>query len=371
MRTQHIVQSCITAVGFPNTLGELEDMILDNQELGSGIETDIDTLLNFCPSHHTFWTAPRWITSGDILFFYHTRTGGEKALRLARQAAKASPSYDFLTSTLERACDQARKYARTIFACAIVSGVAERLPDDSNTQHFKGKIFAPLADVYTFKKPLSLDELSRVITLSTGGTSTPVHGQSFTDLKELLAKNNELPIFLKDAVPGSIGFHSVNRSNWMKISTRPEQVFLDESQLRSYLLDFLLEEVKDPRTSVLSECECYREDTITGIADYFLRVEDHWIPVEAKLNIHTERDLASQLSRYVNIEIIKPRRGKFRGKTIISNSGDIILVADSMGVYFCESPSSIRELRKPTWSRSKFSRATIEAIRSRVRQLIT
>jgi hypothetical protein len=53
--------------------------IADNQDATENIEgrlADFDTLLNSTSSEEEriYWTAPRWMTRGDILFFYLSKS---------------------------------------------------------------------------------------------------------------------------------------------------------------------------------------------------------------------------------------------------------------------------------------------------------
>jgi hypothetical protein len=294
--TPRHVQACITAVGFPATLTEVADMVRDNAYV-LGAVTDIDCLLRFRPAHGTSWTAPRWMTAGDLLFFYHTRSGEENAARLRRQIRGGVWAGRRVVEAVERANSQAAQYGGAIFACAEVSGRPIHARDEDGTQHFRSTIFAPLGAVHVFDAPLPSTEFKQAVTLSTGGTLTPVHGAALTELKGMLAARNRLPAFFQHAVPGGVGFRDITRENWPTISTRPDQVFLDESQLRAYLLDYLLAEVKDPRKPMMEECECFRDGAPTGVADYFVQVHGRWVPVEAKLNVGAERDLQGQVRK--------------------------------------------------------------------------
>jgi NAD(P)-dependent dehydrogenase (short-subunit alcohol dehydrogenase family) len=80
-------------IGFPGTLEELDTELDLYREYGArgkaGIRvTSVDLILNFDPRRDTWlsWTAPRWMTQGDILFFYHTKNAQPKIRRLLNEA---------------------------------------------------------------------------------------------------------------------------------------------------------------------------------------------------------------------------------------------------------------------------------------------
>ena len=79
------VQSCITSVSFPETLANVLHMVEGNQDMPDWA-TDMDTLLHFDPTIGYSWTAPKWITQGDLLFFYHTKNARQRTMRLLNQA---------------------------------------------------------------------------------------------------------------------------------------------------------------------------------------------------------------------------------------------------------------------------------------------
>jgi len=225
--------------------------------------------------------------------------------------------------------------------------------------------------VRIFKSPILAEDFDSVITLSTGGTLTPIHGRTLTALKCLLRQGNVLPPFLRDARPGALGFRNVSQRNWPRVVAAASTVFLDESQLRAYLLDFLLADVKDRGTCLHEECRCSLRGVGTGRCDYFIRVHGRWIPVEAKLNVLAERDLPAQMRKYLRIDGFNPQRGPEPGQWVPGKPIDLALVADSAGVYilrrgtYVDSPDG-----RPLWPRRTLSHRTGADIRARLAKQI-
>jgi len=206
---------------------------------------------------------------------------------------------------------------------------------------------------------------AKFLTLSPGGTLTPLHGEHFRSLKEALARENTLPLFLSRAEPGKGGFRTVGPKNWMEISCASECRFIDESQLRVYLLNFLLSELKDPRTPLLEECECFRNEIRTGVADYFIKVRGEWIPVEAKLNAGTERTLPQQVRKYAQIDHFIPRKGVYSGQQFDTSRLRHCLVIDQLGLYHHADGEYVGcASGKPIWRRDKLNKRTITEIRT-------
>lgn len=365
-RSKHRVQAAITAVSFPASTEELRAMINKYE----GYLTDIEELLTNQPEEPISWSAPRWMAAGDILFFYHTARSTAN-LRSVRRELEAMPRVNFhLAEALFQGELLNSLFARTIFACAEVVEPSYFQHEPSGQAHFRGRIFAPLGKVHEFESPLSLATFSSVVTLSPGGTLTPLHGRSLVGLKRLLARNNRLPEFLARARPATLGLRSVTKSNWDKVATASETIFVDESQLRAYWLDYLLQAIKDPGTPIYEECAC-ATSAAAGRADYFVRVEGQWIAVEAKLNVSAERNVLGQMRKYCGVKAFVPQRGAGSDETVSVNPCRLALLADQRGLYLIAN-GRWRDCgpypKSPLWNRTELTRKTVDRVRRRIAQ---
>lgn len=371
------IQSCITSVSFPETIDAVLRMVEKNRYFRNWA-TDLDTLLEFNPKIVDYTTAPKWLTQGDILFFYHTKTAKQRIKKLRAQVQEASPSSRFpqvfeihrarkrqkLIEFLERAFELADRYSGTIFSCAEVAGPSEYLEDEDELNHFRGRIFVPLAKVHIFNRPLSAEQFEDFVKINRQGTITFLKKQDFEGIKQQLSKNNQLPDFLKNATFSEVGFRNMNKSNWLSISCAPGARFIHEIQLRAYFLDFLLGELKDSRMPLLQECQCYRDGQRTGIADYFLKLHGRWMPIEAKLNVLSERNLSSQLEKYIHLNSFTPTNGPHRGKSFKVDDLSLCLVVDQFGVYITSDGEFITcSPGKPVWKRDQIDYSTIANMR--------
>jgi hypothetical protein len=69
------VQSAVTSVSFPKTLEQLRKMGKKWLGIiGQDWITDLEVLNHFPSSSAVTWIAPKWLTAGDLLFFYHTKS---------------------------------------------------------------------------------------------------------------------------------------------------------------------------------------------------------------------------------------------------------------------------------------------------------
>lgn len=222
---QESVQSCITSVSLPNTLDAFLHMVEKNHYKGKYL-TDMDVLLNFRQSDNTSWTAPKWMTQGDILFFYHTKKARAQAGVLYQQAAQTYSLRDPVMRLLKRITEIANQYAGTIFGCAEVAGSTEYLKSD--LFHFDSRFFAPLAQFYAFKHPLSAEKFADYVKIGQN-TTPPLYRQQFDGIKSLVSQQNSLPAFLANARFGEASFRTVDQESWPTISCGPNTRFIHEA----------------------------------------------------------------------------------------------------------------------------------------------
>lgn len=361
----NLVQSCITSVGFPDTLEGVELMSSKYSETEWISDTDVLMDVHKYFEDAVYWTAPRWMTFGDVLFFYHTKRGALCAKRLFNEAKRERDINPNFLNLMERSRDFSARYLGSIFACAAIDGTPENFPREEGA-HFNSRSFAPIKRVHFFDNPLFLDNFADQIKIGQQ-TLTPIFRTQFNHLKKLLLRNNAVPKFLENAVFSDISFRDIDKTNWISISCKSDVRFISEAQYREYFLDYLLEEIKDPRTPVFKECACKRNEESTGIADYFVRINGAWIPVEAKLNILSEGNLFGQLEKYVEIDGFSPTIGNRTHSSFSVPRTRICIVADVSGVYLVKDGSFWNcDHGSPLWGREQVTNSTFNEIRTAV-----
>jgi hypothetical protein len=204
------------------------------------------------------WTVPRWAVQGDVVFFYHAKKALSRINSLMPQLKAMAPNVrgsdrrllaDAMNLLLQER-ELTIRFGGSIFACARITGRAEvNLSEEERTRskHWRSPIYGPIAQVHVFERPLSYDVFGRYVTLSTGSI-TPLEAPAFNRLRSLLSAENALPGYVVNARIASEGFRDVTADNWKRISCTAGARFRDEAQLRVYLIDHLLRELKDPAT---------------------------------------------------------------------------------------------------------------------------
>ena len=356
------VQSYICSVTFPETVESLTNMIRANKSVAPWI-TDMDLLLNFEANDVLYWTAPKWIAEGDIVFFYHTNRAKQRVRKLLVEVESNFPRKRKLIKLLERSRRAAELYGGKIFACAAVAGPVERF--EGHKKHFVRPHFARLDDVCVFDSPLAQSRFADHVKIGRT-TITPLFKREFAGIKKLLAGENRIPDYFQNAACGGDAFEGVTARNWGNISCSANAKFTHEAQLRTYWLDYFLRELKDKGTSLLEECECYRESKNTGRADYFIKIHNRWLPVEAKLDITDGKAALRQVTKYTNVDTFVPKKGICRDKAFSVDATPLCLLADRSGIYFVSSKNEFIDcgLGNPVLRREKLTGDGVHEIRN-------
>jgi hypothetical protein len=235
---------------------------------------------------------------------------------------------------LAEAVADAERLGGTLFAVGQATGAIYR--GHAGSGHVDSRIFCAVNRLHLFDHPLPLTQLERHVRLTPASAITPVTGSALVGLRDELAIENTLPEYLARAVPGRGGLREVTAATWRAIALAPRTRFLHEQQLRVYLLDYLLAELKDAGTPVLRECQAVRDNRPTGIADYLISLDGRWLPVEAKLSIAVEPGLIAQVGQYQRVDAFIPQHDPHCGRRFTVPRQDGCLVADQAGLYLIQ-----------------------------------
>ena len=275
-----------------------------------------------------WWYAPKWIQSGDLMFFYCTGRGQANLRRIIKAGRYDQESLKLLAFAQE--LGEGR--ASSIFAIGEV-GTEENLVGQVANAHFAGSFFAPIKRVSVLDAPVAIPDFRDITTVSQS-TITPLMGERFLRLRERLAETNTLPDWIMNTSPTNQGFRDINRENWRGPMSAERIGFLLEEQVRAYYLDHLFREIADPRGSFLEECNCYSDDgTHLGRADYCLRIGGQWFPVEAKLDVD-QSGVVEQAGKYATENSFRTTNRRDTQKEYrIEHKSRLCLVGDRNGLY--------------------------------------
>ena len=313
------VQAYIAVVSFPTGIEELRDLTDNDYYM------DMEEIIL---GHDVNYTAPKWAAKGDIIFFYHAKSAIVKIRSLKKQAT-GQKDKDKLMEYLDLAEKIYKACGGSIFCVARVGNNPEIIKDDRENLHWRGDVYAKVADYALLKKPVSKDAFEQYIKLAQQRTITPILGKDFENLKNLILKDNDVP-YLKTAHAVPISLKDISPKNWLSVSYDYRRRFYLEIQFRKFYADYFLKTLGDGR-GIYSECVCYKSGKRSGYADNCILVNGKYIPVETKLNINAEKDLIRQLEKYCRTERIKLNKDKEVGDNMVYQNN--VLVIDVNGLY--------------------------------------
>lgn len=326
-------------------------------------------------------TSPVDMKSGDILFFYPTKSSEVNLKRLRRNLDDESGRGGFLRKafaaararrfrrSLDEAAKMAEEYSGTVFACGEVVGRPRfESPENGEVRRFESRMFADVGRVHVFDEPLGGDAITDHVGIRQGAI-TNLHGKSFMRVKEGLANRGKLPGFLENAAPATDEVFG-GPEEWEGVARWEDICFRDEDHMRKVLVDGMLEELKDPDTPVLEECRCEYRGRRKPIADYFVMVGGAWVPVETKRNVLAEPKLLEQVKPYIRAESFEPKLAPRKGERFErpkDSRPDVCLVVDFSGVYIVSGGEFAgRSPESPLWKREELGHSLIPEIREKI-----
>lgn len=340
------VQAYISNVSYPTTLNEVYNFAhLFNVEqlLGCGYDNmldDNDTVdfydTDKYTSRSTEWTAPKWCKKGDIVFFMHAKTAKSKISSLKTELLHNRDDYTenefwILANALIRSKKVYDTYGGKIFAVGRISGIPAYDKTFNNTDyHWKSSIFAPIESIFLLENPIDISEFNDEIMVSRQSSITPVLGEQFDFLKELILKKNSLvEDYLTNAEAEPMPLRNLNDENWLKIVNQHRRSFFLEIQFRSFYTDRFLKILGDTKT-FYRECACDKQGQARTFADNVILLDRKYLPVEIKLLVSAEKNIISQLSTYCHQDKIILNKEKSASSDVYQNN---VLVIDTESVY--------------------------------------
>ena len=328
--TKH-VQAFVNNISAPKSLDEMIYLVENTDRF-----TVEELLFN---DEYTEWTAPRWAKTGDIVFFMHTKTANSSltAIRTELNQRKkqfTNSDYNVYMDWIERGLHLHKQYGGKIFAIAKVCGPTEY--EDSFSEdpyHWRSKIYAKMNGLTILENPVDISEFRDFLLISRASGITPVFGQIFNKLKELIAKKNELPYYVEytDATP--LPLSKINEENWMKLSNEYRRAFMLESQFRHYYVDYLLQAVAD-RKKLFSECRCKKAGMADSFADNVIYIKGKYLTVEVKLSVPSQANIKAQARKYCyDDKVILDSKNRTAGPDEFHPGRCLIIDTDTVFMY--------------------------------------
>ena len=321
------VQSYIANVSYMTSLEEMK-FYVDKDYL-----TDLEMFV-CCPEELNF-TAPKWAVRDDIVFFFHAKTAIQKVRHLRAQIKKSKEKYvDYLEKfdeILKFAELFYEIYGNKIFGVARVSELPQ-YEENAENIHWRSHIYAEMSDFKFLERPIPLEEFNSFLKLASQTSITPVLGDQFDKLKDIVLKDNDDIGFLKNSVATPVPLRNISEENWIDIAGKYRRRFFLEAQFRKFYIDYLLKILGDQKKFYF-ECSCYKDGKFVGRPDNYIYISGKYLPVEVKLNNRSFPNLNTQLDKYCNVDMVELDKNKTVKSEKLHSGYCIIVDVYSVGVY--------------------------------------
>lgn len=322
------IESFIDNISVPRSLAELKEFFLNGND-AQMLLRDLDTTDTTC------WTSPRWAKHGDIVLFMHAKTARTHLTRIKTEIRETYPEGSGerkkLLAAVDEQIDFHSKFGGKIYVIGRVSGKPFK-EDVPAGLHNKSNIFCDIDDLFYLKRPIDLSEFNGFIKLNSMGAITPVFGSEYDRLKKMIIDYNEVPEYFAYSFSTPFPHNTVNSENWIKLGLEYRYSFNLEIQFRSCYVNYLLSELGDRKT-IYRECACIKGKNPTSFVDNVIYINDHYLPVEVKLNIKAETNLPGQCEKYSMLDRLILDTKTKREARITKVIKDKVMVIDTFGIY--------------------------------------
>ena len=331
------VQSYIANIAFPNPL----DVLIDTWINERGIY-DIEALLD--NNQPIAWTAPRWAKIGDIVFFMHAksakiRISAAKTELMRRKEWYTEEEYNEIKRWLDLGKDLYKKYGGKIFAISRV--VMNPEYDQLNEKtHWGSHIYAEMDQRWILDNPIDITEFRDIIQVSRQSSITPVYGNEFERLKELIiAKNSDAPQYFLRSVAMPIPLSKIDRDNWLRVTYDYRRNFFLEQQFRVFYVNYFLRTLGDRKT-IYKECRCRKKGLADCFVDNIILFNGKYLMIEVKLNIGSEKDIIGQVKDYCKDDGVFLDSGIENPIDVEMVYRDNVVIIDTENVYLYDDRDS-------------------------------
>ena len=324
------VPAYISNISAPKTPDQLFNFMYQRGEY------DVEALFHF---ESIDWTAPKWATTGSIVFYMHAAHAYQSLNAVIRQLDDdrqkySQREYDDAMAFIQHGKKLHKQYGGRIFAIARVLGSPTHYDDEIADPHYwRSRVYAQVGNFFILDNPVGIEEFRSFITVARQSSITPVVGSDFDQLRNLvIAKNDSIPGYLKDAVASPMTLSKITENNWLEISRVYRHSFFLEIQFRKYYVDYFLSVLGDQK-SIIREARVQKLGMNDSFVDNIILFNGKFLPVEVKLNIHAEADLTGQLEKYCNCDAVFRDSGVEKKIDIRRVYSNCVLVVDTEAVY--------------------------------------
>lgn len=349
----------LTRCSFP---ADLSDYRLQVKEFG---QSTLEDLLEL--SDISGWSLPASSMAGHPVWFQVTASSikqGKACLGEARTRGTKGEVRD-----LERLQRVIEAHAGRVISVGRITGsaVAGRGVD----KHFRGRIFAPVADLTVLSHPVPADARSDLSELSPFAHAAAQRTNrlvgSDEEYERMLAiveqAGNRIPKWARVRINAS--------DDWVEVANETGANWIDEDQLKGQFGIPLARELSDNRrviTEVRAQPDRVKKRS-RCMVDGLIQVGGVPLPVEYKLSRRAESDLAGQLVQYAGPGVFD-KKGK-RTTRSWRTEHPYVLVIDGEGMFVYSGGEPAGGVKSPLLRRGKINNQSILEARECLESLLT
>jgi len=303
--------------------------------------------------------------------------------------------------------DIASHSGKMVAAVKIVDGTEVYESDEQRMRQTFVRLDPDFKKIQIFNNPIDIKELSKIqfsadledadIPKRTfgvfSGRPIALYDDAANKILERIALDNRLDGWLKTTKfgPNELDEYDIRPFNWQSkhrdilLAEVPE---LNEQQVRSFFLNYLVDDLNDHRDytqryfEVRTPSKKADDDTMFR-ADYFLTISNKLLPLEAKTNIGDGKAVLAQIHQYAHVNHFRQRallarEEKWETKEVqIPTPHGVVLIGDCNGLWLAyvnvdnyEAHFVYSNDRQLFWPRQEFNDEKINEIKTIVSELI-
>ncbi len=293
------------------------------------------------------WTSPKWAKPGDIVFFSHTQNSKSVITRLKTELKKrkeeiSEERYKATERELNRALENYEKYGRKIFAIGQVVEKTEKIEEDDpfygdfSLLNTKSRKFSSITNIFQLKHPVSIDDYKDFIAISKTSSITPVYGDKFTRLRDLICEKNQdmenIPMYFLKSTAAEGDLADLSGHRWMNIEKTTRENFKTKVQYQSFYTDYLLKTIGDTNEFGL-RCRYRKSGMDDAFMDNVITFGKRLLPVKIFIGVSDDSQAIESLEKYCHAAEIVLSDGKIVQSPKIYSDNVLVIDQENISLY--------------------------------------
>ena len=207
--------------------------------------------------------------------------------------------------------------------------------EDPSIYHFRSRHFSCITNIFELQHPVSMDDFSDFITISKFGSITPVQGEKFNQLRDLICEKNkdmEIPMYFLKSTAADVALADLSGGKWMQIENSERRKFNTKNAYQSYYTDYLLQKIGDTK-KIFTNRRYRKQEAEDAFMDNMISFGKRFLPVRIIPGITTNEQACELLEKYCNASKITFSKDKIAETSQIYTDMVLGIDLDRLFVY--------------------------------------